>query len=68
MTDHKENIHNLLYIQFKKGVNAAQASRNINEFLGQDVTNPRKARWWFNEFTEGHQQTKHKKGAGRPHL
>ena len=68
MSEEKENVRTLLYKQFKKGVKAAQAARNINYIFGQDVTNNRTAQRWFKKFSGWHRNIKHKKGAGRPPL
>ena len=66
MTSEKENFHKLLHIQFENGHNAAQAARNINALLGQDVVSPKAAQYWFRQFRQGRSSTERKKGSGRP--
>ena len=64
----KENIRMLLWNQYKSGVKAAEAARNINGGLAQKVLNPRTASWWFKQFREGRKSIEQKKGQGRPPL
>lgn len=68
MEAEKENIRVLLWNQYKSGVKAAEAARNINGGLAQEVLNPRTASWWFKQFREGRKSIEQKKGQGRPPL
>lgn len=62
----KEEIRNLLHIQFEQGKKATEAARFINNIYRQDVVSERTAQKWFRMFREGRSIFKQKKGAGRP--
>lgn len=66
MSDDKENIKKLLRNQFEKGINAAKATRNINEMVNRPVLTPRNSQLWYQKFREGRTDVCHQKGAGRP--
>ena len=62
----KENIHKLLWNQYKSGVKATEAAHNINIGLAHKVVNNRMAQRWFKDFRQGRQSIEQKKGQGRP--
>ena len=66
MQAEKENIRKLMWNQYKSGVKATDAVRNINSGLAQEAVNNRMAQWWFKEFRQGRQSIEQKKGQGRP--
>lgn len=50
MQAEKANILKLMGNQYKSGVKATEAVRNINSGQAQEAINNRMAQWWFNEF------------------
>jgi len=65
----KENLQVLLHTKFQQGKNASAAARSIIEFTGQNIVNDRTVRRWFQQFKEGQNLVKRKKGSGRrPHV
>lgn len=51
--------------EFRRGNNAAQTARNINDVYGVNTTNERTARFWFQRFRSGNFDLKNE-ARGRP--
>ena len=66
MSEDKENIRTILHQHYLNGEEAADAARNINKGLGQEVIKNRTAQWWFKQFREGRCSGIRKQGSGRP--
>ncbi len=49
----KFKIRIIFEYEFRRGTNAAQAARNINDTYGPTTTNECTARYWFNRFRSG---------------
>ena len=49
----KSKIRVIFEYEFRRGTNATQTSRNVNEVFGKDVANERTVRRWFEKFRSG---------------
>lgn len=49
----KSKIRVIFEYEFRRGTNAAQTTRNVNEVFGKDVANERTVRRWFEKFRSG---------------
>jgi len=49
----KSKIRVIFEYEFRRGTNAAQTARNINDIFGKDVANERTVRRWFEKFRSG---------------
>jgi plasmid rolling circle replication initiator protein Rep len=52
MAYNKENIHQLLHIQFQNNQNAYKAAQIVNAAIGQQILSPRAAQKWFKQWRE----------------
>ena len=62
----REEIHAQLLQRFSRGISAAKAAREINEFYGNIIVGTSTAQEWFHKFKIGNTRIKRKRGSGRP--
>ena len=62
----QREYHKLTWNQYKSGVKATEAVRNINSRLAQEAVNNRMAKWWFREFRQERQSIKLKTDIKNP--
>ncbi|GAU91265.1 hypothetical protein RvY_03555 [Ramazzottius varieornatus] len=49
----KSKLRTIFEYEFRRGTNAAQTARNINNVFGEDATNERTVERWYARFRSG---------------
>lgn len=62
----KKQLRAIFLFQFKLGLKAAEAARNINKAFGQSTTNKRLVQRWFSRFRGGNESLEDEEHGSRP--
>jgi histone-lysine N-methyltransferase SETMAR len=66
MLNSKEHVHHCLLYEYQMGHSAAQATRNICQFVEEAAMSERTAQRWFERFDNGDYSFERESGSGRP--
>ena len=61
-----EHFRHILLFYFRKGKDAAQATKNVRDVYGEETLKDRHCRNWFHKFRSGDFSLKDEQRSGRP--